>query len=296
VKLTDLGLAKDTELDARLTNSAATLGTPLYMSPEQIKHRELDVRCDIYALGVTIYELLTGLPPYNGLSFYEIADQITQGAVPDPRERDPEIDARLAAIVMQMMAKSPDDRPATPTEVAALLGGWLGEVPGVDSAVRLGTVAPLRVSSSGVNIPTLGDAAAASKAASPTPPLASRAGRSVLLACAAAVVSVAALLIVRPELFRVSGGHPESWMTGVVPQATTDRRGPPPGPPGWRAEWGPPPPPPGGMPFHPSGWRDGDPFPPGYENTTWRPGDAAPPPWDVDAMRGQFPRASSSPR
>ena len=283
VKLTDLGLAKDMEFEGRLTNSQATLGTPLYMAPEQIKHGPVDARTDIYALGVTLFELLTTQPPYTGMSFYEIADYITQGPVPDPRDWQTELDPRLAELVIRMMAKAPEARPQTPGEVVALLSGWLGE-PAGHAAVKVASLSGLRPGDPHVNVPTLTSVPPAApapravtrqeryvaKESAPAAP--ANTGRTVVLVCGLAVIVVAMLLIARPELFRLPGHLPP----GV--------------PPGWKKEWGPPPRP----GYHPSGWQDGEPFPPGYENTTWRPGDPTPPPWDVDYARGTYRGAGSA--
>jgi serine/threonine protein kinase len=138
VKLTDLGLAKDMDFQGKLTASAATLGTPLYMSPEQVKRaKQLDSRTDIYSLGVTLFELLTGEVPYDGASFYEVAELITSAYVPDPCMRKPDLDPTLAKLVLRMMAKEPDARPANPTEVIELLAAWLGEEHAPGAAVKV---------------------------------------------------------------------------------------------------------------------------------------------------------------
>jgi serine/threonine protein kinase len=109
-KLADLGLARGRE-DTHLTSSDATLGTPHYMSPEQIEDaRKVDARSDLYSLGATFYHLLTGEPPFGGSTFINIFYNVTHAPVPDPRERNPRVSAEAARICMKLMAKAPADR------------------------------------------------------------------------------------------------------------------------------------------------------------------------------------------
>jgi tRNA A-37 threonylcarbamoyl transferase component Bud32 len=119
VKILDFGLARIQE-NAKLTGVGQVFGTPHYMAPEQFKGTEVDARADLYALGVILYEMLTGTLPFDGASVNELARQHLSVPPPPIRERNPEVPAKLAALVAQLMAKSPDDRPPS---ARALLDG-----------------------------------------------------------------------------------------------------------------------------------------------------------------------------
>ena len=72
VKVTDFGLAKQALVDADLTLEGQTIGTPKYLSPEQASGAAVDARSDIYSLGVTMYEMVSGRPPFDGTTPMEI--------------------------------------------------------------------------------------------------------------------------------------------------------------------------------------------------------------------------------
>ena len=120
VKVADFGLscyfAGDTK-PVSLTQSGMTLGTPLYMSPEQVQGKPVDHRSDLYSFGVTGYHLLAGNPPYAGLNAFDVAVQHVQ-ATPEPLEQiRPDLPGELCAIVMKLMAKRPEDRYASAKDV-----------------------------------------------------------------------------------------------------------------------------------------------------------------------------------
>ena len=120
VKILDFGLARSIE-DAgdRLTekhNLGAILGTADFMAPEQIAGADVDIRADIYALGVTFYTLLTGRPPFSGTTSQKFAAH-QQFRAPPLFQVQPNVPADIAAVVERMMAKSPADRYPTPSDV-----------------------------------------------------------------------------------------------------------------------------------------------------------------------------------
>ncbi|MFM8708437.1 MAG: serine/threonine-protein kinase [Planctomycetia bacterium] len=117
VKVADFGLARVLETDLELTQDGMTLGTPLYMSPEQAAGRLVDVRSDLYSLGATVYHLLTGRPPFGGPTPLAVA-LAHQHEEPTPLAAfRPELPAGLGRIVEQLMAKRPEDRCDSPTEL-----------------------------------------------------------------------------------------------------------------------------------------------------------------------------------
>jgi hypothetical protein len=126
VKVLDLGLARSlAELPdpERLTATGVVLGTADYISPEQIdRPQAADTRSDVYGLGGTLYFLLTGTPPFGEYrSWLAKLRAHVEAAVPSVRDQRPEVPPALAAILERMLAKMPEERPATPGEVAEIL-------------------------------------------------------------------------------------------------------------------------------------------------------------------------------
>src|SRR5271169_362042 len=119
VKLIDFGIAGDSAA-RRLTyaNITATLGTPNYISPEQVKGKRGDGRSDIYAVGVMLYEMLTGKVPFTGNNAFLIMNErLLNNPVP-PREIDPSISPQLQEIIYRALERDPRNRYATAREFA----------------------------------------------------------------------------------------------------------------------------------------------------------------------------------
>ena len=122
VKLADLGLAKAMEEDLGLTQTGSGFGTPHYMAPEQARNaKHADHRSDIYALGVTMYQLLTGALPFDGETAIEVLSAKQEGRHTPARRRNPEVPEILDLILDKMMAPEPNRRFQSTSEVAESL-------------------------------------------------------------------------------------------------------------------------------------------------------------------------------
>ncbi len=112
VKVGDFGLSISTAArgDLHLTTEGSFLGTPAFSSPEQLRGDALDERSDIYAVGVTLYYLLTGETPFVAVNMVKLLATVLEQSPPSPRERRPEIPKPLAATVLKCLAKQPASR------------------------------------------------------------------------------------------------------------------------------------------------------------------------------------------
>jgi len=139
VKILDFGLAKqilneravDPETaDTRLTDDGQIVGTVGYMSPEQLRGYEVDARSDLFSLGVTLYECVTGAPAFTGNSAIEISSQILHVDPPKPSEIKPDIPPGLESVVIKAMAKEVEDRYQSAGEMLEDLNRLRGSVSG----------------------------------------------------------------------------------------------------------------------------------------------------------------------
>jgi serine/threonine-protein kinase len=124
VKLMDFGIATTTaaqSLQNRLTAAGTALGSVHYMSPEQVKAGAPDARSDLYSLGITFYEMVTGQCPIRGNSEYEIMAAHLALAPPSPIEINPFLPPTVAAIIQKSIQKRPDDRFQSAAEFRASL-------------------------------------------------------------------------------------------------------------------------------------------------------------------------------
>ncbi len=122
-KIVDFSLAQFTQTDAALTRTGVVVGTPTYMSPEQVAGTPLDPRCDVYGLGCVLYEALTGIPPFQGTTF-QILRQITQDEPIALRRLNEQIPLDLQTICQKAMSKQRDQRYHSADELAADLTRW----------------------------------------------------------------------------------------------------------------------------------------------------------------------------
>lgn len=127
LKISDFGLARLLEDGGELTVTGMVMGTPTYMSPEQCQGEVLDGRSDLYSLGVVLYEVATGSPPFRVKSLSEaVFKHISAPPIP-PQQVRPDLPAALNDVIMRCLEKRPEDRFATGTELAEALDGALGD-------------------------------------------------------------------------------------------------------------------------------------------------------------------------
>jgi eukaryotic-like serine/threonine-protein kinase len=118
--LADFGVARIDDDDSVVTRTGALLGTPSFMSPEQAQGQKVDVRSDLYSVGASLYQLVTGALPFSGPTARVVA-QIVRGELTPAGRRAPAIGPDLARAIERLMAVDPDKRPASAAETAALL-------------------------------------------------------------------------------------------------------------------------------------------------------------------------------
>ena len=110
-KLLDFGLVKNLDSQQSVSQTGLVLGSPLYMSPEQVEAKDIDARSDIYALGMTLYHTVTGVPPFTGsMSKILMAHLLRYPSEFSKLENPPDVPALLEWIVFCAIQKSPQDR------------------------------------------------------------------------------------------------------------------------------------------------------------------------------------------
>src|SRR4051812_42948203 len=179
VKIMDFGIAK---AGGGLTSAGQVLGTPNYMSPEQVKGRQLDGRSDLFSFGVMLYEMVTGEKPFTGQNVTTIIYKIVNEHPIPPRELDSTIHPGLSAVIQRALAKSPDERYQNGAELAKDLSNYKAFANGVAPAAATGeaAVASARAFHTGANEKTVVfDSGAMAKAASGTMPSAAAPVRAI---------------------------------------------------------------------------------------------------------------------
>lgn len=132
VKVTDFGIARIT--DSSKTKTGLVLGTPSFMSPEQLAGKKVDGRSDLYSLGVMLFQMLTGVLPFRGDSMAELMFKIANEEAPDIRAVRPDLPAELARVVAKLLVKRPELRYQDGDKVAAELKAALnGDAPAARS-------------------------------------------------------------------------------------------------------------------------------------------------------------------
>ena len=134
VKVMDFGIARAiSDSTSTLTTTSSVLGTAQYLSPEQARGEVVDARSDLYSAGCVLYELVTGAPPFTGESPVAVAYQHVRESAPPPSTVNPELGRYVDAVVMQAMAKNPENRYSTAgdmrTDLLAVLTGGRPSAP-----------------------------------------------------------------------------------------------------------------------------------------------------------------------
>lgn len=128
IKLCDLGLAKFLESDASLTQTGRAVGTPHYLSPEQARgEMDIDIRSDIYGLGVNFYLMVTGKLPFNGPTAPVVLKKHILDAPTPPRVVNPKISQDVEKLILTMMEKKRESRPQKPTDLLREVDHILGK-------------------------------------------------------------------------------------------------------------------------------------------------------------------------
>ncbi len=117
----DFGLAKILGSSTQISRTGTVMGTPSYMSPEQVLGSASDSRTDIYALGILLYEMATGRVPFQAASPTEVMDQQVTQPPPEPRMFNPSLGSELQAVIIKALAKDPEDRYPTAGDFSAAL-------------------------------------------------------------------------------------------------------------------------------------------------------------------------------
>jgi serine/threonine-protein kinase len=128
VKVLDYGLARVRAGVTQITESGTVLGSPHYMAPEQSRAREVDVRADLWAIGVTAYEMVTGKRPFEGPTFSETIYAVNYDDPVDPMELRPDLPREFAQIILRLLAKSPDARVQSPRRLLNMLNGVMSNL------------------------------------------------------------------------------------------------------------------------------------------------------------------------
>lgn len=122
LKVMDFGIARLAERSSTLTETGLVVGTPSYMSPEQLLSESVDARSDLYAVGVVLYECTTQRLPFDGRTPVSLITKVLQENAVSPSDVNPEIPPALSALIITLLAKAPDDRVQTATELVKRLG------------------------------------------------------------------------------------------------------------------------------------------------------------------------------
>jgi tRNA A-37 threonylcarbamoyl transferase component Bud32 len=132
LKLMDFGVAQILDLE-RMTVTGQLLGSPAYMAPELFDGKPLDVRTDVFSVGIMLYQMATGALPFTGRNPHEVLKRIAEGRFADPRTLNRLVADRLARVISKALAKKPDDRYPTVAALVADLRAYVADA-GLENA------------------------------------------------------------------------------------------------------------------------------------------------------------------
>jgi serine/threonine protein kinase/predicted negative regulator of RcsB-dependent stress response len=207
--VTDFGIAK-ASMDVGLTSPGMVLGTPLYMSPEQARGEELSPASDLYSLGIVLFEMLSGSPPFMGQNAVLVMQRHMEEAPPELRDIDPEIPPGLAELVTRLLIKLPERRLCSGRELAAQLYQLLSRLDTAETGLpedflaeaallreKQSIPAPPKESVVSGEMPAEKHAVASNPVALPEPRKRGISIRGVLIGAAVLVVALLALFVWR---------------------------------------------------------------------------------------------------
>jgi serine/threonine protein kinase len=232
VKVLDFGIAKMlNEQPLVVTRADRAIGTPYYMAPEQwFGTGIIDARTDIYSLGCVFFEVLAGRPPFDREDGMAMMHAHLEDEPPGLRSVAPETPEPLADLVHQMLAKSPDDRPQTMTEVVTALERYLERYrQGFDELLQAPAGFPVASGSSRQSEPTaLGVGSDPGHPSQSTAPLTADAKRRVIRISAVAALTIVGLVAFLAAGSFFTGKPPETARAPVAAPAPTPPPAPPP--------------------------------------------------------------------
>jgi serine/threonine-protein kinase len=190
IKVADFGLARVASVGGQSTTVGMgdLMGTAEYLAPEQLENGEPDARSDVYGVGVMLYEMLTGAPPFTGESPFAIAYKHVHEQVPPPSARVPGLPSSLDHLVLDALAKDPDERPADAGEMLEQLHAVQASL----TPEQLGARAPRPAGVVPAGGTTRIDKAAPAEQDTPPVPEGHRSRRGLLVGLVLLVLAVAA--------------------------------------------------------------------------------------------------------
>lgn len=153
--LSDFGIARILESKQSLTATGSVLGTPHYIAPEQAKGEEIDLRADVYSLGVMLYEMAVGQRPFNADTSFGLIFQHISNPPPDPLSLKPDLPPAVGEVLLKALAKSPEDRYQSALELAEAFVSALPQTPVVTmKAEQAAAVRPIGAQEAAPGVPS----------------------------------------------------------------------------------------------------------------------------------------------